>query len=211
MYELYKQTYELVSQITYWKLYLESIKHPVFVKFSRMPEKLWWLISFHTNWSDSQSSAIFARELSASGDSNTAILFLHATYICIEKKFKICFSKKVLQCLQKRTSCQTYEGCGTQRVCHWHPWPVPCRWENNDIAFLNKHLSKKENCISKWSYKNDILVLDGGFRKFLHIFSPYFCNWEKRQKQLSVSEANASRLVTKIRWAVISANDRIKR
>lgn len=47
--------------------------------------------------------------------------------------------------------------------------PYLAERENNDAAILNKHLSKEENCISKWSDKNDILVLDRSFRDSLDI------------------------------------------
>jgi hypothetical protein len=61
------------------------------------------------------------------------------------------------------------------------------------------------------------LVLDRGFRDSLDLIksvglrseSPYFLG--KGQKQHTVHEANTSRLVTKIRWAVESANGRLKR
>lgn len=39
--------------------------------------------------------------------------------------------------------------------------------KNNDAAILNKHLSKKKNCISKWSDKN----LHSSVRKWFQGFS----------------------------------------
>ena len=90
--------------------------------------------------------------------------------------------------------------------------------KNNDAAILNKHLAKKQcNNIFKWSQSNDVLVLDRGFRDSLDLIdslnlrseSPSFLG--KGQKQHTEAEANTSRLVTKIRWAVESANGRLKR
>lgn len=56
----------------------------------------------------------------------------------------------------------------------WHPTdiiigipgPYLADWKNDDAAIYhtNKHLSKKENYISKWSDKNDILVFYRGIR-----------------------------------------------
>ena len=42
--------------------------------------------------------------------------------------------------------------------------------KNNDVAILNKHLSKKQcSYVLKWSQSNDVLVLDTGFRDFLEL------------------------------------------
>ena len=95
--------------------------------------------------------------------------------------------------------------------------PYSADGRNNDAAILNKHVSKKDSHILKWSEENEILVLDRGFRDSLYLIesvglhaeSPYFLS--KGQKQDTVFEANASRLVTKIRWAVESANGRLKK
>lgn len=79
---------------------------------------------------------------------------------------------------------------------------------------------QKEKLYFKMVWQNDILVWDSGFRESLDIIinwvsvrseSQYVYFLGKRQKQHFVSEANASRLMTKIRWAVESINGRLKR
>lgn len=62
--------------------------------------------------------------------------------------------------------------------------------KNNDAAILNKHLLKKEICISKWSDKNYIQMLDRGFTDYLDINnsvglrpgSPYL--WERDKNNI---------------------------
>ncbi|CAC5408648.1 unnamed protein product [Mytilus coruscus] len=74
--------------------------------------------------------------------------------------------------------------------------------------------SNDENMM-KWFKKDDILILDRGFRdalEFLHACgfqteSPAFL--PKSAKQFSTEDANLSRPVTKIRWTVESVNARI--
>lgn len=79
--------------------------------------------------------------------------------------------------------------------------------ENNDANILNKTLLKDDTLLN-WLREDDIFVLDRGFRDLLDVIdsvglrseSPYFQG--KGQKQHSQFEANTSRLVTQIRWAV---------
>lgn len=71
--------------------------------------------------------------------------------------------------------------------------------------------------IKNWLSEDDIFIVDRGFRDALPLLEdlgiqaemPRFL--EKGQKQMSTSDANKSRLVTKIRWVVESSNARIKR
>ena len=50
--------------------------------------------------------------------------------------------------------------------------PYLANGKNNDVAILNKHLSKKHcNNILKWSQRNDVLVLDRGFRDSLDVIA----------------------------------------
>ena len=88
--------------------------------------------------------------------------------------------------------------------------------KNNDASMLRNILDKNADGIMDWLQEGNIFILDRGFRDILNSLeddgfetkSPSFL--PKAEKQLSTSEANHSRLVTKIRWAVECVNGRIK-
>nr|XP_022317959.1 uncharacterized protein LOC111121112 isoform X2 [Crassostrea virginica] len=70
--------------------------------------------------------------------------------------------------------------------------------------------------IKNWIENEDIFIVDRGFRDSLEFLEdlgikakmPSFI--PRGQAQMSTEEANTSRLVTKVRWVVESANARIK-
>ena len=87
--------------------------------------------------------------------------------------------------------------------------------DNHDIEYQPTS-SKLQQEIKKWTREGDVFVVDRGFRDsvdFLNelgipIEMPAFL--DKGQKQLTTEQSNTSRLVTKIRWVVQSANGRLK-
>ncbi|XP_052247599.1 uncharacterized protein LOC127855818 isoform X1 [Dreissena polymorpha] len=89
--------------------------------------------------------------------------------------------------------------------------------KNNDAAILNHMLKTNIDDIRGLLREGDVFVVDRGFRDALPLLKDLGINAEmpaimqKGEKQLTTGEANASRLVTKIRWVVESANARIKR
>ena len=163
-------------------------------------------------------TTVFARELLASGDDNTAILLIDGTYIYIEKSGKYAFQRKSYSVYKGRPLVKPMLIVASDGYIIDILGPYLANGKNNDAAILNKHLSKKQcNNILNWSQSNDVLVLERGFQDSLDLIdslnlrseSPSFLG--KGQKQHTEAEANTSRLVTKIRWAVESANGRLKR
>ncbi|CAG2221696.1 unnamed protein product [Mytilus edulis] len=75
---------------------------------------------------------------------------------------------------------------------------------------------KKTYNIKQWIKDDDVLVVDRGFRdaqaflESLNLKVEMPCFIKKGQKQHTTEEANSSRLITKVRWVVESANGRIK-
>lgn len=70
-------------------------------------------------------------------------------------------------------------------------------------------LHKNEQALLNWLQKDDILILDRGFRDSISTIKhfgyqaimPSFLN---RRKQFTSHEANRTRLITKIRWVIES-------
>jgi hypothetical protein len=87
---------------------------------------------------------------------------------------------------------------------------------NNDASILRNILDTNTDGIRDWLLEGDIFILDRGFRDVIgslendgfEIQSPSFL--PKTEKQLPTYDANHSRLVTKIRWAVECVNGRLK-
>ena len=88
--------------------------------------------------------------------------------------------------------------------------------KNSDSKILNHMMNSNIEEIKNLIRKGDIFVVDRGFRDSLNVLKelgidakmPSFL--PKGEKQLSTKDANNSRLVTKIRWIVESANARLK-
>ena len=88
--------------------------------------------------------------------------------------------------------------------------------KNSDAKNTEHMLNSNVEDITDW-FEEDVLVVDSGFRDAVDILKdfginaqmPHFLN--KSQKQHTTEETNESRLVTKVRWVVESANGRIKK
>ena len=81
-------------------------------------------------------------------------------------------------------------------------------------------LESNSEDIRNWFSEGDVLIVDRGFRNVIDLLNecdiktemPHFLKKksEKPEKQHSTEKANESRLVTKVRWVVESANGRTK-
>ncbi|KAK3102527.1 hypothetical protein FSP39_011968 [Pinctada imbricata] len=89
--------------------------------------------------------------------------------------------------------------------------------KNNDASILNHIIKSNVQSIREWVHESDVFIVDRGFRDSLDMLEDLGikakmpCFMRKGDKQMPVQDANASRLVTKVRWVVESANARIKR
>ena len=94
--------------------------------------------------------------------------------------------------------------------------PYLANGRNNDASIVQHMWEKDVEGITDWLLQDDIFVVDRGFRvcsDFLNqcgikCAAPAYLS--KKEKQHSEKEANDSRLVTKVRWVVESANARLK-
>jgi GTP-dependent phosphoenolpyruvate carboxykinase len=75
---------------------------------------------------------------------------------------------------------------------------------NNDATILNYMLKSNVEDIKGWFQEDDVFVIDRGFRDSLQLLEELGIKGEmprlmgKGDKQMSTSDANASRLVTKV-------------
>ena len=88
--------------------------------------------------------------------------------------------------------------------------------KNND-AGITQHILGLHGDLTDWLSEGDVCIVDRGFRDVLDVFEdlgletkmPSFLR--KGLSQHTVEEANQSRLVTKVRWAVEAYHGRIKK
>ena len=151
-----------------------------------------------------------------SNNENSAILVLDGTYIYIQKssnyKFqRVCYSMHKHRPLVKMMVIVASDGYILNVL-----GPYRSDGKNNDASITKHILRKNEEDIKHWVQENDVAIVDRGFRDAieflakhgLHVEMPTYL--KKGQSQHTTEEANLSRLVTKVRWVVESANGRIK-
>jgi len=81
---------------------------------------------------------------------------------------------------------------------------------NNDASILKDCIRKNEQDILNWLHKDDVLIVDRGFRDAVStvksygykVLMPSFLT----RKQFTNQEANRTRLITKVRWVIESGS-----
>ncbi|XP_060555609.1 uncharacterized protein LOC132716364, partial [Ruditapes philippinarum] len=150
-------------------------------------------------------------------DDNQLILVLDGTYIYINKSNNFKFQRRSFSMHKGRPLVKPMVVVTTTGHFVTIVGPYLADGKNNDAAILNHMLRANIQNFREFLQEGDILVVDRGFRDSLTLLADLGINAEmpalisKGQKQLSTKEANSSRLVTKVRWVVESANARIKR
>ncbi|XP_076072514.1 uncharacterized protein LOC143044399 [Mytilus galloprovincialis] len=157
-----------------------------------------------------------AKTLFTGNNEDTAVLILDGTYIYIQKSSYHKFQKKTYSMHKNRPLVKPMIIVGSDGYILSVLGPYYANGHNND-ASITKHLFKTNaEDIKKWIKDDDVLVVDRGFRdaqtflESLNLKVEMPCFIKKGQKQHTTEEANSSRLITKVRWVVESANGRIK-
>ena len=70
-------------------------------------------------------------------------------------------------------------------------------------------MRKNEQDILNWLYKDDVLIVDRGFRDAVSSIKHFGCeavmpSFLNKRKQFTTKEANHTRLVTEVRWVITS-------
>ncbi len=94
--------------------------------------------------------------------------------------------------------------------------PFLCNGVNNDANITIDVLSKNQQDLDNLFRPDDLFVIDRGFRDSINYLESKGYSYRMpcflgKRKQHTTSEANLSRLVTKIRWIIESVNSRIKK
>ncbi|CAC5365557.1 unnamed protein product [Mytilus coruscus] len=146
-----------------------------------------------------------AKTLFTNGNDDTAILVLDGTYLYVQKNSFHQFQKMTYSMLKGRLLVKPMLIVGADGFILNVMGPYFADYHNND-ASITKHLFETNaEDIKNWIQENDVLVVDRGFRdaqKFLKnmnlkVEMPLYI--KKGIKQRPTEEANASRLITKVR------------
>lgn len=155
-----------------------------------------------------------AQTLFETSPGNQAILVMDGTYIYINKSGNFQFQRQSYSLHKGRPLVKPLIIVSTTGYYLSVMGPYLAR--NNDASILKHVIKSNIEDICNWLEKDDIFVVDRGFRDSLDFLEelgiqahmPSFMS--KGEKQMTAESANTSRLVTKIRWVVESANSRIK-
>ena len=149
-------------------------------------------------------------------EEDAVITIWDATYIYIEKSSSYDFQRKTYSGHKFRSLVKFMICCSTDGYMIEFVGPYLCNGNNNDANITQDIFEKNYDDISQFFYRNDVFVVDRGFRDSLNYldskgFKYQMPSFLKDKKQHSSIEANQSRIVTKIRWVIESVNSRIKK
>ncbi|XP_052696026.1 uncharacterized protein LOC128174533 [Crassostrea angulata] len=156
-----------------------------------------------------------AQELFGDFTNKKAIAVLDGTYIYIQKSNNFQFQRKSYSLHKGRPLVKPMVVTSTDGYFLTVLGPYLAR--NNDATILNHMLHTNVEDLKGWFHEDDVFVVDRGFRDSVDMLEELGIRAEmprlmsRGQKQMTTLDANASRLVTKIRWVVEAANARIKR
>ena len=156
------------------------------------------------------------QEVLANGE-NVAAVVLDGTYIYIEKSANYSFQRHTFSGHKYRSLVKPMMVVGTDGYILSVLGPYLSNGKNNDASILKHMIKGNAEEMLTWLQEGDLFVVDRGFRDSIEFLESIGFRTEmpeylsKGQKQHSTEEANHSRLVTKIRWVVESANGRIKK
>lgn len=156
-----------------------------------------------------------SRALYCPNELNVVILIWDGTYIYIDKSSNMEFQKKTYNDHKKRNyikpmMCVTPDGFIANV---FGPYPAIM----NDASILNKIMTDETETLA-YLQPGDVMVLDRGFRDSLDLLHekkfvvkmPSFTNTHNINASLTSSQANFSRLVTKVRYTVETRNGHLK-
>jgi len=164
------------------------------------------IIKDHTT---SMAKTLFA------GGKDVCILVVDGTYMFIQKSSNYSFQRRTY-CMHKgRNLIKPMMLVTTTGYIVDVLGPYFSDSKNNDASILNNLLTSDSNKLRNWFPSNTIFVVDRGFRDSLNLLADFgfvskMPHFFQKGSQHSTTEANESRLVTKVRWVVEAINGLIK-
>ncbi|CAF2050509.1 unnamed protein product [Rotaria magnacalcarata] len=157
-----------------------------------------------------------AKILLGENDSDQAILILDGTYCYIQKSSNNLLQRRTYSMHKGRPLVKPMMIVSTDGYIISTIGPFLADGLNNDAQIMKNIIYNNQDGFMDWVRPNDLFVVDRGFRDCVphlekygyKVKMPFFLN--KNQSQFTTAEANETRLITKIRWVIESANGRVK-
>ncbi|CAF3140890.1 unnamed protein product [Rotaria sp. Silwood2] len=163
-----------------------------------------------------QHTRPLAKQLFSNPGDDKAILILDGTYIYVQKSASNILQRRTFSMHKGRPLIKPMMIVSSDGYIISVVGPYLADFKNNDSSMTKHIILNNREGVTDWLQPNDVLIVDRGFRDCLPLlnslgyetYMPAFL--KKTEKQLTTTEANQTRFVTKIRWVVESANGRIK-
>ncbi|XP_062619706.1 uncharacterized protein LOC134281247 [Saccostrea cucullata] len=145
------------------------------------------------------------------------LLVLDGTYIYIQKSCNFRFSRRSFSMHKHRPLVKPMMVVTTSGYVVSVLGPYLADSKNNDSGILNHMIRSNTEEMRDWLQDGDTFIVDRGFRDSSEVLGDIGVNMEmpcflqRGTSQHTTQEANQSRLITKVRWVVESANARLKR
>lgn len=157
-----------------------------------------------------------AKKLFCDDEDKSAIIVLDGTYIFIQKSSDYKFQRQSYSLHKHRPLVKPIVVVGTDGYILSVLGPYLSNAKNNDAAITRHMVTRNSEGMNDWLQDNDLCIVDRGFRDVVEFLEergisvkmPVYL--KKGSKQHTTEDANASRLITKIRWIVESINGRLK-
>ncbi|XP_062572317.1 uncharacterized protein LOC134234281 [Saccostrea cucullata] len=147
---------------------------------------------------------------------NPAILVLDGTYVYIQKSSNFAFARRSYSLYKHRPLVKPMIVVTTSGYIVSVLGPYLADTKNNDANILKHMIYSNAEEIRSWIQEDDVFVVDRGFRDAQDLLEDIGIRMEmpafmkRGSKQLSTSDSNLSRVVTKVRWIVEATNGRLK-
>ncbi|CAF3381748.1 unnamed protein product [Rotaria socialis] len=157
-----------------------------------------------------------AQQLLANNDPNKAIIILDGTYVYIQKSANNLLQRRTYSLHKGKPLVKPMMVVSTDGYIISAMGPYLADGKNNDAEITKNIIYNNKEGMVDWLAANDVLVVDRGFRDVLEDLEKFGYTTKmpsflrKGDKQFTTIQANETRLITKIRWVIESANGRVK-
>ena len=156
------------------------------------------------------------QQLLADDDQMNAIIILDGTYVYIQKSYNNTLQRRTFSLHKGKSLVKPMMIVSSDGYIIAVLGPFFADGKNNDSEITKNLLYNNVQGFRNWMKPGDVIVVDRGFRDCLTDLQKFGYDtkmslfMKKDQKQYTTDEANKTRLITKVRWIIESANGRVK-
>ncbi|CAF2624748.1 unnamed protein product [Rotaria sp. Silwood2] len=157
-----------------------------------------------------------AKILLGDNDPNKCIIILDGTYCYIQKSANNLLQRRTYSLHKGKPLVKPMMIVSSDGYIISVMGPFLADGRNNDAEITKNIIYNNKQGFTDWLHPGDLVLVDRGFRDCIPDLEKFGyktkmpCFLKKDQSQFTTCEANQTRLVTKIRWVIESANGRVK-